>query len=252
MKKISLFLIFLMGVSGTAAVTADEVETGRESAVFMRDFLAHDINNHNHSILNFLELLETDLKGDDKDTANLFEQLRVTVTASMLLVENVKNLERMQSGIIGLHATRIEPLIAAAEESVQRAYRHIEFSIKQNNIEWDDMIILGHEILVDVFMNFFMNSIKHRKPHQSEVIVELTAHVVDGHVQLSFGDYGVGIPEDKKITVFERQSGGGLGLSVVSNIINLFSGAVWVTNHSGADYAQGSVFWVRLPLAQPT
>ena len=227
----------------------DEVETGRDSAVFMRDFLAHDINSHNHSILNFLELLEIDIKSDTEHTSNLFEQLRVTVNASMLLVENVKNLERMQSSIIEPSPTRIEPLIAVAEESVQSAYRHIKLSVKQNNIEWDDMIVLGHDILSDVFLNFFMNSIKHRKPHQNEVIVELAASVIDGMVQLSFGDYGVGIPDDQKPVVFERQFGGGLGLSVVRNIISLFNGKIWVTNHPGANHTQGTVFWIQLPLA---
>ncbi len=246
---ISVLLLIGLWRSSDFIDHLDEVETGRESAVFMRDFLAHDINNHNHAILNFLELLETDIKPDDQGTTNLFEQLRVTVTASILLVENVKNLERMQSGIIETSPTRIEPLIAVAEESVQRAYQHIRFSVNTNDIEWDDMVVQGHDILSDVFLNFFMNSIKYRKPNQNEVTVELTAKIIGGMVQLTFGDTGIGIPDDQKLKVFDRHSGGGLGLSVVRNIIDLFSGSIWVTNHSGADYTKGSVFWVRLPLA---
>ena len=89
---------------------------------------------------------------------------------------------------------------------------------------------------------------------------------VDGYVRVSLNadykyfyikvaDTGIGIPEDKKMLIFERfyridkarsrQTGGtGLGLAIAKNAIMLHKGAIKVHSKEG----EGSTFTIRIPL----
>ena len=74
---------------------------------------------------------------------------------------------------------------------------------------------------------------------------------------ISVQDYGVGISKDEQEKIFERfhrvctglvhdVKGSGLGLSIVSHIINAHSGKVHVESELG----KGSTFSIHLPLAK--
>ena len=72
---------------------------------------------------------------------------------------------------------------------------------------------------------------------------------------IKVADTGIGIPEDKKMLIFERfyridkarsrQTGGtGLGLAIAKNAIMLHKGAIKVHSKEG----EGSTFTIRIPL----
>lgn len=72
---------------------------------------------------------------------------------------------------------------------------------------------------------------------------------------IQVADTGMGIPEDVRALVFEpfrqadgsmtrRQSGSGLGLSIVKELVTLMGGRIELNNNAG----QGSVFTILLPL----
>jgi signal transduction histidine kinase len=140
-------------------------------------------------------------------------------------------------------------LIDDAEKTVQMAYQHVPFSVEMKDIDWDTMTVQGHDIMREVFINIFTNAIKHRKSHQTRVIVELKTDITEGEVLLSIKDYGKGIPDEEKETVFRRHTGGGLGLSLVRTILTAFDCLIWVEDHRGADNSKGAVFWVKMPRA---
>lgn len=71
-------------------------------------------------------------------------------------------------------------------------------------------------------------------------------------------DQGVGIPEDKLETIFDRfqqvdasnsrsQGGTGLGLAICRGILQQHGGQIWVESKFG----EGSTFCFTLPLAEP-
>jgi signal transduction histidine kinase len=70
-------------------------------------------------------------------------------------------------------------------------------------------------------------------------------------------DTGPGIPEVEIERVFERfyrrdesrkQEGFGLGLAIARRMVGVMGGEIGANSVEG----QGSTFWVRLPLAQPS
>ena len=246
---ISLLLFVGLLYSAQFIDHLDEVERSRESAVFMQDLLAHDIYNYNHSALTCLELLEADIENRGPKNDQLLQTLREAIIANTLLVENVRNLSKVQSGTLNPQPIKLKPLIDDAEKTVRMAYQHVPFSVEMKDIDWDAMTVQGHDILREVFINIFTNAIKHRKSHQTRVIVELKTDITEGEVLLSIKDYGKGIPDEEKETVFKRHTGGGLGLSLVRTILTTIDGLIWVEDHPEADNSKGAVFWVKMPRA---
>jgi signal transduction histidine kinase len=75
------------------------------------------------------------------------------------------------------------------------------------------------------------------------------AHESDGQVEVSVIDQGCGIPPNQIETIFNpfvttKQDGVGLGLAIVSKIVDGHGGKISVESEPG----KGSTFRVRLPL----
>jgi signal transduction histidine kinase len=73
-------------------------------------------------------------------------------------------------------------------------------------------------------------------------------------LELSFADTGFGMPEDVRAKVFEpfyttkpAGHGTGLGLAVVRDLVHAAKGVIWAESAP----LQGTVFFIRLPLAEP-
>ena len=99
--------------------------------------------------------------------------------------------------------------------------------------------------------NLVSNAIKASAPGMR---VSVKAGVVGRFAEIVVKDEGVGIDEDARSTIFLpfsqaddwRSRGLGLGLSIVSRLVELHGGSVWVES-AGRD--MGSTFGIRLPLA---
>ena len=92
----------------------------------------------------------------------------------------------------------------------------------------------------------------------SESRIGVRAAVVDGELQVSVSDSGIGIPPEYHEKVFERffcvgspaskpAEGLGLGLAIARSIVNAHRGRIWVESAPG----KGSVFSFALPLSAP-
>jgi CheY-like chemotaxis protein len=106
-----------------------------------------------------------------------------------------------------------------------------------------------------VITNILGNSVKFTE--QGQVSISLRGRV-NGQVaslRIEVADTGIGIPEDKLSTVFEkfsqvdststrRHEGTGLGLSICKLLIERMGGAIGVTSELG----KGSTFWVEVDL----
>lgn len=103
-------------------------------------------------------------------------------------------------------------------------------------------------MIESVFINLLSNSIKY-SPEGSEV--KISIEDAKGKLQVSVADRGEGVPDEYKKVIFNRftrkESGGiqgtGLGLTIVSRIVELHKGRVWVEDNPGG----GSIFKVEIP-----
>lgn len=143
--------------------------------------------------------------------------------------------------------------MARVVENVQERFSYV---IRQQNARiilpeaWPDSI--GYEPWIEeVWANYLSNAIKYggRPPH-----VELGASPqADGGLRFWTRDNGIGIPPESRKRLFQpfsqlhqlRNSGNGLGLSIVSHIVEKMGGQVGVESELG----KGSLFFFTLPAA---
>jgi len=101
--------------------------------------------------------------------------------------------------------------------------------------------------LIRVVTNLVKNAIQATKTTENPTIaVDVNIH--EDQVQITVMDNGIGITEENKPKVFEpkfttKTSGMGLGLAMVKNILETYSGSITFTSQEG----QGAVFKVTFP-----
>jgi signal transduction histidine kinase len=172
-----------------------------------------------------------------------------------LLIDDLLDLERIESGGLAYDRCVVEvaPLIDEAVESDRALAGELGVEIAVRSDVGDARITVDPRRLQQVISNLISNAAKH-SPRGATV--DIAAHVVEGHVELSVTDRGPGIPADFRGRVFERfaradssdarRTGGtGLGLSIAKRIVEDSGGRIWFTTRTGG----GTTFHVRLPLA---
>jgi signal transduction histidine kinase len=109
---------------------------------------------------------------------------------------------------------------------------------------------LDPEKIYRVYLNLIENAIK----YSPQGMIRVGAHVVDGELEGSVSDQGVGIPPDMLEAIFQpfRQAdasptrvygGVGLGLAICKHLVELHGGRIWAESEPGG----GATIRFRLP-----
>jgi two-component system, OmpR family, sensor kinase len=228
-----------------AARTETEATLGRQ-----REFVAdasHELRTPLTSILANLELLESELSGEQREIAG--SALRSS-RRMRRLVADLLLLARADAGRHSPH--RPVDLAAAAREAVaEAAPLGPEHPISLDAPE--PAVIDGvPDDLHRMALNLVENALLHT-PAGTPVTVSV--HHDDGAAVLEVADRGPGIPPEMRERVFERfargdptaaRPGSGLGLAIVRAVAQAHGGAVSLTS---APDGEGTRFQVRLPWA---
>ena len=100
--------------------------------------------------------------------------------------------------------------------------------------------------LQQVFMNLMLNAIEAMKDSGGELTVK---SALQGQLQFSVSDMGVGLPAEKKDQVFSaffttKEQGSGMGLAISRSIVESHGGRLWATTNDG----RGATFHFALPI----
>ncbi|MDH7479945.1 MAG: ATP-binding protein, partial [Syntrophomonadaceae bacterium] len=111
-------------------------------------------------------------------------------------------------------------------------------------------VLMDEEQIKQVFLNLIINSIQAIED-SGEITIETGQGENNRFVQVAFHDTGVGIPPDLRAKIFDpffttRKKGTGLGLAVVSKIVENHGGFIEVSSQPG----RGSTFVVSLPIPE--
>lgn len=103
--------------------------------------------------------------------------------------------------------------------------------------------------MVQVFNNVLENAVKYSPPDSP---IEISAHSVDGQVEITVADRGMGIPPQDLQRVFdkfyrvqrpEKVAGTGLGLSIARGIVEAHGGHIIAENRPGG----GTIIKLTVP-----
>ena len=152
---------------------------------------------------------------------------------------------------IRMQPIRIDEALFAAQRDSMKSdkERSIELNFSELPDSEEALIVMANEgMLRTLFINLMDNACKFSPDQKANVSIAF----MDGSINLSFSDNGIGIPEEEQQKIFmpfyrsdnARQfRGHGLGLSICQKIVELHGGAINVSSTPG----KGSTFEVQLP-----
>ncbi len=237
--------------------TAQKARTEAEAANRLKDefvsIVSHDLRTPLNAMLGWTALLQ---KGTLAPSiiARALRSIHDNATRQAKLIDDLLDFSRIIGGRMSLDREEIDlrDLLRNVIESMvpATAAKRIELQFSAA----PDAIVLGDlHRLEQVFFNLLGNAVKFTEEGGR---IEVTVNCLDGHVDASVTDTGIGIDPEFLPHVFDRfrqadstttrvHGGVGLGLSIARQLVEAHQGSISVTS-DGKD--RGSTFTVRLPM----
>jgi signal transduction histidine kinase len=216
--------------------------------------MSHELRTPLNAIIGYSELLEEE--AGDLDGGRLVPDLQKIATAAkhqLSLINDILDLSKVEAGRMELELSDFD-LAAALDNALtllrERATRRrIQLRATMDPRLGD--VRADERKIKQVVLNLLSNAIKFT-PEGGQI--EVTAVALDGAVEVSVRDTGVGIAPEDQEAVFEefrqvgtadkKVEGTGLGLALARKFIELHGGRIWVTSQRG----EGSTFTFTLPV----
>jgi signal transduction histidine kinase len=224
---------------------------GRLKSEFVAN-VSHELRTPLNAVIGFAEILTNQYFGDLNPRQLDYSRGILQSSQQLLeLINDILDLATIEAGYMMLETGRIE--VFAMLQAVLSLTRD---RARSRDLELDLRcppeigVIEGDERrLKQALFNLISNAIKFTPPGGA---IRLEAARDKDALSLTVADTGIGIPPADQARVFEkfergvRQSGAGLGLSLVKSLIELHGGTVVIESASG----QGTRITCRLPVAQ--
>lgn len=218
------------------------LEEKTEQLEVLNRVVRHDIRNDMSVILGWAETLDEHVDDAGKEalervlqkTEHVIELTNVTRD----FVESLAGIDPPELSAVDLRE-QLELELTAARESFPDAEIRVAGEIPSGPVR-------ANELLDSVFRNLLINAIIHNDSETPEISV--AADERDETIQVRIADDGPGIPDERKEEIFGKgkkgleSAGSGIGLYLVSTLLDQFGGDVWVEDNE----PRGSVFVVEL------
>lgn len=241
---------------GSTLLVFQDLTQVRRLETVRRDFISnisHELRTPLAALKALTETLQETALDDPPAARRFINQVENEVDALTLMVQELLELSRIESGKVPLQYQSIHPcrmLTTAIERLGLQAERS---GLKPQLVCPDDLplVLADPPRIEQVLVNLLSNAIKFT-PAGGEIT--LSAYQQDDVVVFNIRDTGVGIPADDLPRIFERfykadraRSGGGtgLGLAIARHLVEAHQGRIWAESVEGA----GSTFYFSLPVA---
>ena len=215
-------------------------------------YVTHELKTPITTISAFLQILQGyHDKTGDKKSQFLLSKMGSQMERLTNLLNSFANVYKAQTGKLELKKSKVD-----LNKLIHEVVEAFQYTTSTH-----DLIVQGRitkplradkERIHEVLTNLIINAIKY-SANADKVLIKLSE--TDKTVTVSVKDFGLGISSDEQQKVFERFfrvkgkkehniEGLGLGLYLVSEIIKLHKGRIWVESTPG----EGSTFSFSLPV----
>ncbi len=224
---------------------------------FYKNLFAHDINNILQNIKMSCEIsLNLIKKNGSREKIEIFNLMaKEQVNRAEKLVSNIRKISQLEEEEIQLKKVDIINALKSSIDYINKGFKFKKILINLNTHS-KHLFVNGNELLQDVFENIFINSINYNQ--NPNIIIEINVFKEKisntNWIKLEFIDNGIGIQDELKKRIFEREAnkhpgvkGMGLGLSLVKKVVENYKGKIWVEDKVKNDYSKGSKFILMIP-----
>lgn len=216
---------------------------------------SHDLKAPVNNIESLSQMMHEELPPevkDRKEISQLNHMIRESVQKFKQTIEDLSVTAKIGGKDSGIATVRFSEM---TEETKIGLKEHIE---KNNALIKEDFSRIGsidfsRKNLRSILYNLVSNALKYRSPDRNPVI-EISTDLSDGYILLQVKDNGLGIKDADKLKVFEMYNrlhthveGTGIGMGIVSRIVNLSGGKIEIESELG----KGSAFKVFLRSQKP-
>lgn len=214
--------------------------------------VSHDLKSPLVTSSGFLGLLREDLEAKRyENLADSFSRLERANQRMSQLIDDLLQISRIGRIKLEFEKVNVTELIETICENLS-----VQIQEKNMSVEVQPGIVVpfaDKNRVYQVFENLIINALKYGAGAEVKKIL-IGMETTDNEICIFVKDYGAGIAKEyhKKIFgLFQRleadNRGTGVGLTIVSRIMQLHDGRVWVDSEVG----KGATFWVAFPLKQP-
>ncbi len=213
--------------------------------------LAHEIRNPLGVIKGSAEMLNQKLQSSDPIACELAGYISSEVERLNALVGRFLDFARPLQ--LDLHPQDITSLIERSLDSVRGLHPSSKIEVRKSFAAGLPQVPLDSELSERVFTNLFQNAYD-AMPDGGQLSIAVRRANSDGRrgVEVEVADTGLGIPEENKEQIFNpffttKKTGVGLGLSIVSKIVDNHGGSIRVSRRDGD--GAGACFKLFFPAA---
>ena len=217
--------------------------------------ISHDLRTPLTSIIGSgIVYLENGPRLTDQEKTDLVSHILEDSNWLLNMVENLLSVTRINNETAKVNKS-LEPVEEVLSEAVIRLRKRLPDSQIRVRVPDEVLMVPMDAVLIEqVLINLIENAIVHS---QSTEPVECYVEDADTEVAFHVRDYGIGIPPEKLVTIFDGSSsttststdgrkGMGIGLSICKTIINAHGGSIGAVNQSS-----GAEFYFTLPKEEP-
>jgi PAS domain S-box-containing protein len=217
--------------------------------------LSHELRTPLSAILGWAHILRRKISPGEADLHKGIEVIERSTRVQTQLIDDLLDMSRITSGKVRLDLQPVAPItvVEAAVDTVRPAADGAGVTIELQLDPAAGPIAADPARLQQVVWNLLVNAVKFT-PRGGKVHV--TLEQIDGQVQITVADSGVGIKPDFLPHIFDRfrqadgsttrrYGGLGLGLSIVKHLVELHGGAVQADSPG---QGAGATFVVKLPV----
>jgi GAF domain-containing protein len=234
-------------------VKSRQLETASQHKSEFLANMSHELRTPLNAIIGFSELLSERLYGDlNEKQEEYLKDIHASGQHLLSLINDILDLSKIEAGRMELELTDFH-LPTALDNALtlvrERAGRR-GIALHMTTAEGLEYVRADERKIKQVVLNLLSNAIKFT-PERGQI--EVRAKHVNGSVEVSVSDTGVGIAPGDQEAIFEefrqvgtadkKVEGTGLGLALSRKFIELHGGRIWVESQVGV----GSTFTFTIP-----